>query len=120
MSEKKPVETSEDLVRALNELFNQVMIDVPEEVDDILREAGYDPDQLGKEMADFARRVSAKSPLDWRNKHEDVEQAKTKLRASLPQRQMTRSQKEARLQELLVEQEDLGMVVAFRNFNELS
>lgn len=32
-----------------------------EEADDILREAGYDPEQVGQEMAEFARQISAKS-----------------------------------------------------------
>lgn len=120
MNKKKPVETPEDLVRALDDLLNQVLEDVPEEVDEILREAGFDPEHLGKEMADFARHVSASSPLDWRNKRADIEQAKSQLRASSTQNQMTRTQKEQLLQQLLLDQDRLDMAVAYRNYKEMS
>lgn len=117
MSKKKHVETSEDLVRALDQLFDQVLMDVPEEVDEILREAGYDPDELGKEMAKFVRQVSLESPMDWRNKQKFIEEEKKQLN-SVPQKpQLTRSQKEARLTALLSDQR---LSMAFRNFRELS
>lgn len=35
----------------------------PEETDRILRDAGYDPEQLGRDFAAFVREVSVNSPL---------------------------------------------------------
>jgi len=54
------VKTSEDLVRAFADLFDEVEPETPEEVDAALREAGYDPDQVAARM-----KAVAQEALKW-------------------------------------------------------
>jgi hypothetical protein len=66
VKKRRLIETSEDLVRALAELFAEDVPKTPEEVDAELREAGYDPEEIGARMQAAAERALATSPLNWR------------------------------------------------------
>jgi len=54
---RRPIETSEDLVRAFADLFDEIEPETPEEIDAVLREAGYDPDEVGARMKAVAERA---------------------------------------------------------------
>ena len=58
------MKTSEDLVRAFADLFDEVEPETPEEVDVALREAGYDPDQVAARM-----KAVAQEALEWTAEH---------------------------------------------------
>ena len=45
---KTSIKTSAELVRAFANLFDEIEPETPEEIDQVLREAGYDPDAIGK------------------------------------------------------------------------
>ena len=53
---RKPVETSEDLVRVFADFFDEVEL---EDIDAVLREAGHDPDEVGARMRAVAERALA-------------------------------------------------------------
>jgi hypothetical protein len=120
MTDKKRIETDEDLVNAVDMLFDDVIEEDPEAVDEILREAGLDPRLVAKQMAEFARKVSAESPLDWRNKRDQLEQKKGELSASTQTHRLNRKDMEARLQEILSKQPQDDLVLAYRNLDKVS
>lgn len=68
MKKRRHVETSEDLVRAFANLFDEVAPETPEEIDAELCEAGYDPDKIGARMQAVAGQALANSPLNWRSR----------------------------------------------------
>jgi len=43
-----------DLIRAFGKLFDEVGPETPEEIDEELREAGYDPDEVGRRFKELA------------------------------------------------------------------
>ena len=80
MKKRKSIETSEDLVRAFADLFDEVEPDTPEEIDAVLREAGYDPDEIGVRMKAAAEKALANSPLNWRNRaQKELEDEQTRI-----------------------------------------
>ena len=68
MTERRSMGTYEELTRVLADLFDEVGPDTPEEVDAVLVEAGYDPDEVGRQMQTFAEQAMANSPVNWRNR----------------------------------------------------
>ena len=70
-----PPQTDQDLIQVFADLFDAVEPETPEEIDAVLVEGGYDPNEVGSRMQAFAEQALAKSPLNWRN------QADTKLQA---------------------------------------
>jgi hypothetical protein len=68
MDKRKGPEDYEDLVNALADLFDEVGPETPEEVDMILVEAGYDPDEVAEHMNAIARQAMLNSPLSWRKR----------------------------------------------------
>jgi hypothetical protein len=73
-------QTEGELARALDELFFEFLLETPDEVDAILREAGYDPDQVAAEMQTLAERAWDHSPLNWRNRvRQEMGQQRAKL-----------------------------------------
>lgn len=68
MKNRRPIETSEDLVRAFADLFDEIAPETPEDIDAELREAGYDPDEVAARMRAAAERAIAESPLNWRTR----------------------------------------------------
>lgn len=63
-------------MRALSDLFDEIPPETPEEVDSVLREAGFDPKKVAAEMKDLAEKVLRQSPLDWRNQGPELEAEK--------------------------------------------
>lgn len=88
MKKRKSIETSEGLVRAFADLFDEVEPDTPEEIDAVLREAGYDPDEIGVRMKAAAEKALTESPLNWRSRApKELENERTRIgqvRTTLP------------------------------------
>jgi hypothetical protein len=57
-SKRRSIKTSADLVRAFADLFDAIELESPEEIDEVLHEAGYDPDVLGERMRTAAQLAS--------------------------------------------------------------
>ncbi len=68
MTGPRPPRTDEELVRVFDHLFDQTEPQTPEEIDAVLREAGYDPDEVAARMYEVAQRALVESPLNWRTR----------------------------------------------------
>ncbi|MCZ7570771.1 MAG: hypothetical protein M5U01_19600 [Ardenticatenaceae bacterium] len=80
MSEQKPIKTDKELVEAFDALFAEIPPpETPEEIDAILREASFDPDEVGARMQAAAERAWASSPLNWRNQNQKLTEAREHL-----------------------------------------
>ncbi|MBN1935449.1 MAG: hypothetical protein JW934_12345 [Anaerolineae bacterium] len=90
MKRRRRVETSEDLVRAFADLFDETELETQEEVDVVLREAGLDPNQVRIRTRAVVDRAIADSPLNWRNQANKLEQERERIakatRAIFPNR----------------------------------
>jgi len=84
MPNRKPPATDKDLIHAITDSFNEVEPDSPEEINAILREAGYDPDQVARQMKAVAERALRESPFNWRERAQEMEDAKSRLIAFAP------------------------------------
>lgn len=68
MNKRTPIQTSEDLIHAFSELFDELEPETPEEVVSVLRDAGHDPDEVGARMKAVAEQALTESPLNWRRR----------------------------------------------------
>jgi hypothetical protein len=66
MSKRNSIQTSEELVLAFADLFDELEPETPEEVASVLRDTGHAPDEVGARMKAVAEQALAKSPLNWR------------------------------------------------------
>jgi hypothetical protein len=72
MSEKRPIESEEDLVAAFDQLFDEVPApESLEEAEKYIRGAGLNPDEFGAEISSFVASALANSPLNWRNRNQE-------------------------------------------------
>jgi len=53
------IDKSRAFVKAVTELFGEVEPRTPEEIDEILRDEGYDPDEVGKRLGAELRAAMA-------------------------------------------------------------
>ena len=82
MKPRKSPATDEELVNAFTDLFNEVEPETEDEIDAVLRQAGYDPEAVAVRMRQVADRAIEKSPLNWRNRFStELETEKTRLAA---------------------------------------
>lgn len=51
-----------------DEIEREIMNATPEEIDQYLRDAGYDPDAIGERMQQIAQKASDESPMNPKNK----------------------------------------------------
>lgn len=80
MNRRKRVETDRDLLNILEDFFCDDIEDEPiESIDADLQALGYDPNDIAIRLGAFARDVIQKSPLNWRNKSQEIETAREKL-----------------------------------------
>lgn len=83
MSKREPLKTDQELARALDELFDEIPPpETSEEIDATLREAGCDPDEVASRMQALAERALRESPLNWRNRRQEMEQERAQLDTS--------------------------------------
>jgi len=66
MVKRKPIQTSEELVRAFADLFDEVDPGTPEEVDEILRVTGHNPDEVAAKMKAAAEQAFDNAMQRWR------------------------------------------------------
>ena len=69
MNKRRSPATEEELVHAFADLFDEVGLDTPEEIDAALREGGHDPDTIAARMKSVAERALARSPLNCETEH---------------------------------------------------
>lgn len=121
MSGRRTIKTSKDLLQVLADLFDEIGPETPEEIDATLREAGYDPDQVGARMAAAAERAIAQSPLNWRNRaRQEREAAERKLSgfdSRAPQRRNDLLAEIRRLGDLLGPRQ--AVAVQYRNLDDI-
>lgn len=80
MTDRNPIDDYENIVRAFDELLEDMLMSDPDEADRILREAGYDPQQVGARLESAAKEALEKSSLNWKARARDeMEKAKTRL-----------------------------------------
>jgi len=65
---RKPPGTDAELIERVGELFDAVPPEGQAEAEEVLREAGLDPDAVGDRLAQFAKATLASSPLNWRQR----------------------------------------------------
>lgn len=120
MNNKKSIENSEDLVNALEELFDHVLMETPEETDVILKEAGYDPDLVGKKMENIARKAMTDSPLNWRTRaRQEIEKERSRLTGVRPSPRLSRAEMIAAIEKLRLNLGGKKLAGAFyRNFEQ--
>lgn len=117
MSEHKPPKTDKELAQAIDELFDEIPPpQTPDEVDAIIQEAGYDPDEFATRMQTLVEQASANSPLNWRNQSERLEKERKKLSTSSVTSPLTRSKIIESIQQILSQQPQWA--THYRNLDE--
>lgn len=121
MTSKKPIEKPEELVEAIEDLLDQLLLSDDEEANMFLREQGLDPEDIGKKIQAAAIEALATSPLNWRNRARgEKEKAQAKLEKPSKRKQFTRSQLLEAIERLRSQLgTDKATAVFFRNFQEL-
>lgn len=123
MTKKKTLETSEEFVNALVDLFDEMGPETPEEVEAILREAGYDPVQLAADMQTFAEQALKNSPLNWRNRaQQELTAARSHFESTLSRVSRSRNELIGAIQQLIqqVGGRQPQVFAHFRNFESAS
>lgn len=83
MNKRKPIETEQELLNALESFFCDDIEDQPiENIDAELQALGFDANEIGNRLGNFARESLENSMLNWRNKSREIEAAKEKLNHS--------------------------------------
>ena len=81
MSIRKPPESEQDILNAFADLFDEIQPETSEEIDTILIEAGFEPEQVAANMQALAEKALSESPLNWRKQaSRDRQQAEEGLR----------------------------------------
>lgn len=102
MSEHKRDRTDKGLLDAVNQLFSEVEPETPEEIDEIIKAVGYEPNSFATRMESVAKRSAAESPLNWRNKaRTELELERKRLEAYTASRKAIGNDLRARIQDLL-------------------
>ncbi len=80
MKQRRSIETHEYLVRAIAVLFDEIELETSEEIEASLRDAGYDPDEIGTRMKAAAEQALVSSPLNWRSRaQQELEEERARL-----------------------------------------
>lgn len=117
MNRRRSPQTDEELVRSFLNLFDEVVPDSPEDVDEFLRESGYDPDDIGARIQAVAKKALKDSPLNWRKRagHE-LRQVRDRLENFAPGQKEGRTEIITAIQEFVVQH---GLATAnFRNMEQ--
>ena len=93
MSELKSPQNEEELLKAIIDLLSDVEAEADEDIDEELRELGYNPEEIAARMKRAADRALAQSPLNWRNQAEsEMERERRRLAGFI--QSVVRSRKE--------------------------
>lgn len=79
MSQRQAPETYRELLQLLIEFLKEQEDETPQEVDEYLRTAGYDPEELVTRMQLQIRQALDKSPLNWRNQFAQIQTERKRL-----------------------------------------
>ncbi len=121
MKERKPPRTDEELIQILADLFDEVEPEGPEEIDEALREFGYDPEALATRMRQVAEQAMKKSPLNWRNQAAMLETERARLAVHAPKIRANREDMLASIGQLFARlDESQAQAVAYRNLENAS
>ena len=122
MTSKKPVETSEELVCAVEELLDRALLEDDHEANAFLEENGLDPQLIGNRIQAAAQTALESSPLNWRNRAQvEIKDAQEKLEIATKRRNLTRAELLEAIERLRPKFGGNKMAVAFfRNFQELT
>jgi hypothetical protein len=122
MTDPRPPRTNEELVRVFDYLFQQTEPQTPDEVDAVLRDAGYDPDELAARVHDVAERALAESPLNWRKRASaQYQEAIAQLKQFLSTPRGKRSETLAGIQQALLElppNQQAALTAHFRSLDQ--
>jgi hypothetical protein len=68
MTEKDPIRSEAELAEAFDQLFNDIPSpQTQEEIEEYIRDAGFDPNYFSKKIKELVTEAIQKSPLNWRN-----------------------------------------------------
>ena len=119
MDKRKAPTTNKELLEALDELLQQPEPRTPDEVNVVLIEAGYDPEEIVAKIKAEVERGLEESPLNWRNRNRELETEKKQLANFVPDANQPRKKLleaiEAALRNLALKNPQLAMV-HHRNF----
>lgn len=122
MTSKKPIETSEELVRAVEDSLEQALLEDDQEANAFLQENGLDPQLIGDRMQAVAHAALADSPLNWRNRAQvEIKRAQERLGNTAKRGNLTRTELLEAIERLRPKiGKDKAAVAFFRNFQELN
>ena len=66
MTKRKPIQTSEELVHAFANLFDEVGPTTQEDIEQVLYATGHDPDEIAAKMKGTAERAFSSALQRWR------------------------------------------------------
>lgn len=120
MSKRKPIETEEELVQTVYQLFADVDPELPEEIDELLEAEGYNADAFAEEIEAFAARALAETPLNWRNRaRQEIENQRQKLqKLTTSDRIVNREEIQRLLEQLRIK--NPSVYAFYRNFEDES
>lgn len=73
-------QTEEDLVRAFADALDELIPEDPEEIEELLQEMGLNRADIRLKTNALIQELAASTPLDWRNRDQDIEKAKAERR----------------------------------------
>lgn len=117
---KKNKSNKEQLANLLSFMGNNNNEDISYDVDKVLTDAGYKPDEMGKRFQVVANQSMAKSPHNWRNRaHIAQQRAKEDYLRTIPVEKRFRSRAEI-IDAIysLISQQKLNVAFAHRNFSD--
>ena len=118
MTNSPPPRRYNDLIRALLGLFNAVEPETPDEVEGVLREAGYDPDDVASRMAAAASQSLAEASSLLRSRtRRQIDDAKSR-RATMQPPRRTRAEMLAAVDKMMTRlggQNALSVRAHYRN-----
>ncbi len=123
MPKGQPPKTDEEFISVLADLFDSIEPESPEEIDAVLLEAGYDPDEVLARMLDAAQQAIAESPLNWRNAGDRLERERGTLASSAAASPATQEALIAAIKQILQGLVSIPPAVAgtfYRNLDEVS
>jgi hypothetical protein len=112
---RNPPSTDAELVERVRELFDAVPPEGEAEANEVLQEAGLDPDAVASRFAKFANETLAHSPLDWRQRAKvEREKALTEFEGYRQRLRRASSDMKAQITSILARQPHLGSLPTVR------
>lgn len=105
----------DEILDAFADLLREVVPEGREEIDALLVEAGLDPEGVRAEASELIKDLKATTPLDWRNRQEELKEAQGRRAEGLSRLPKDREGLLRRLQELLEDSDLKQAYVHFRN-----